>query len=360
MIKANYFLRYILIICILYLAGAMIISPTESICAASDALRLCAETVVPSLFPFIFCGNMFIALGMARTLSKYLSRVMKPIFGVSGSGALALVTGTVSGYPVGAACVSSLYSAGECTKTEAERLLSFCNNSGPMFVIGAIGAGFFKNHRIGVFLYIIHILSALICGLIFKRFGSEQENNALPPAHYSDTIKEAAPNLGAAIEKSVDTILIICGFIVIFSVFTAIMPDNPISNYIHCFLEITGGIKKIIFEKASLTLPLISFFLGFSGLSVMAQVSAIVVPTGLSIMPYITGKLAHGIIAFIITYLAINILPMEVPVFSYTTPPFSPNTTDIISISITLQVMAFLVLRVFIAVSKALHQNKKR
>ena len=92
----------------------------------------------------------------------------------------------------------------------------------------------------------------------------------------------------------------------------------------------------------------------------MAQVSAIVVPTGLSIMPYITGKLAHGIIAFIITYLAINILPMEVPVFSYTTPPFSPNTTDIISISITLQVMAFLVLRVFIAVSKALHQNKKR
>lgn len=354
-------IRYIVILCVIYLAGAIIVSPAKSISAASSALRLCAEVVIPSLFPFIFCGNMFISLGMSRILSRYLSPMMKPLFGVSGSGALALIAGIVSGYPVGASCVSSLYSSGECTKTEAERLLTFCNNSGPMFVIGAIGTGLLHNHRLGVFLYFIHVLSALICGLIFKNFNTETEKtNSLPPANYKNTIKEAAPGLGAAIEKSVDTILTICGFIIVFTVFTSVMPDNSISNYIHCLLEITGGLEKLISTSTPLILPTISFFMAFSGLSVIAQVSAIIMPSGLSLLPYIIGKLTHGIIAFAITYLVIMILPSDVPVFSHTNMTFTPDAAETFSISITLQVAAFLVLKLLIAVNKVLHQKNKR
>ena len=173
--------KSMILICIIYLAAAMIIYPRGSIEAAKSALSLCANVAVPSLFPFMFCSNMFIALGAAGYARRYLSRIMQPLFGVTGAGAAALVCGVVSGYPIGAVCAAELYRTGECTKTEAERLLAFCNNSGPMFVIGAVGAGMFKSREIGVFLYIIHVFSALITGMIFKYIGGNENQRALPP-----------------------------------------------------------------------------------------------------------------------------------------------------------------------------------
>ena len=44
-------------------------------------------------------------------------------------------------------------------KEEAERLLGFCNNSGPAFIVGAVGAGIFGSPSVGLALYGIHILS---------------------------------------------------------------------------------------------------------------------------------------------------------------------------------------------------------
>ncbi len=296
--------RYIMIILIIYMATAMVISPTACINAGENALKLCGGTVIPSLFPFIFCGNMFVALGVARIMSRCLSKFMKPLFGVSGSGALAMVLGFVSGYPVGAVCAASLYKSGECTKCEAERLLTFCNNSGPMFVIGAIGVKMANDFRIGVLLYITHILSALICGMLFKNYGTEDGKRCLPPARDKDNIKTALPDIGEAVSNSVDTMLLICGFIVVFAVFTAVLPDTAFRKYIYSFLEITGGLKEIFSVFNMNMLPIIAGFIAFSGISVMAQVAAVVKSAGLSLKPYILGKLTQSVIAALLIYIA--------------------------------------------------------
>ncbi len=314
-------------VCIIYLSAAMIISPTRAMNAATSALELCAYTVIPSLFPFIFCGNMFISLGAARIMSKCLSRIMQPIFGVSGAGALALVLGIVSGYPVGAVCAVSLYNSGECSKTEAERLLAFCNNSGPMFIIGAVGCGMLQNHRLGILLYLTHIFAALICGMVFRLWGHTEKSRFLPPSRDEENIKTTAPDIGAAVAKSVDTILLICGFIIIFAVFTAVIPDCDIKKYIYCVLEITGGVKQLIQDGG--TLPAAAFFIAFSGISVLMQVSAITLPSGLSVMPYVLGKLLQAVIAFLLTFAAIRFPPYATPVFSPVSIPLlnpSPKT----------------------------------
>lgn len=296
--------RPVMIILVIYMATAMIISPHTCINAGENALKLCGDTVIPTLFPFIFCGNMLIALGVARIMSRFLSKFMKPLFGVSGSGALAMVLGFVSGYPVGAVCAASLYKSGECTKCEAERLLAFCNNSGPMFVIGAIGAKMANDVRIGVLLYVTHLLSALLCGMIFKNYGREEHKRCLPPARDKDNIKTALPDIGEAVSRSVDTILLICGFIVIFAVFTAILPDTPVKKYIYSFLEITGGIKELFVNFNIQMLPVIAGFMAFSGVSVLAQVIAVIKPAGLSVKPYILGKTTQAVIAYLLMFLA--------------------------------------------------------
>ncbi len=321
-------IKNIVAVFVIYMASAMIISPTSAINGAENALRLCADKVIPSLFPFIFCSNMFISLGIARIASRTLSPLTQRLFGISGAGSLAIVLGVTSGYPIGAVCAASLYQSGECTKTEASRLLAFCNNSGPMFVIGSIGIGMLQNYRIGVFLYLIHLFSALICGIIFKGWGNSENKNTLPPAFEDAEIKNAVPDMGTAIEKSVDTMLIICGFIIIFSVFTSVIPDCSAKKYIYSFLEVTGGLNLLFENPNTLTLPLASFFLALSGLSVFAQVCSVVMPCGLSPKPYLAGKLLQGMVAFFLTFAATRLSPRYIPVYMQKTPPrwiFTPR-----------------------------------
>lgn len=321
-------IKNIVIVFVIYMASAMIISPTNSINGAEDALKLCADKVIPSLFPFIFCSNMFISLGIARIASRTLSPLTQRLFGISGVGAIAIVLGITSGYPIGAVCAASLYQSGECTKNEASRLLAFCNNSGPMFVIGAIGIGMLHNYRVGVFLYLIHFFSALICGIIFKRWKNPEKKNTLPPAFEDAEIKNAIPDMGTAIAKSVETMLLICGFIIIFSVFTSAIPDCSAKKYIYSLLEVTGGLNMLFKNPNNLTLPLASFFLALSGMSVFAQVCSVVIPCGLSPKPYLAGKLLQGIIAFFLTLVATKLSPSYIPVYMQKTPPlwlFTPR-----------------------------------
>lgn len=301
---------------IIYMLAVLIANPTLCTDAASNALRMCADVVVPSLFPFIFCGNMFVALGAAELLGKYLSRIMKPIFGVTGAGAAAFILGITSGYPVGAVCAANLYASGECTKTEAERLIAFCNNSGPMFVIGVVGAGILKSQRLGILLYLCHFFSAIICGMIFKYWKKDEITNSLPPSRLETDIKNAAPNIGAAVCKSVDTMLMICGFVVIFAVFCGGLPEISSKKFIYCFVEITGGLKALLENADISALPTAAFFLSLSGLSVLLQVTAVTSAVGLSVKSYIVGKVIQAVISFGLMLAAIHLTPVQIPVLS--------------------------------------------
>lgn len=311
--------KIVLLLCVLYLAACLVISPQACVNAGRSAAALCLDSVIPSLFPFFVCSGFFIALGLAGKAGKYLSVIMRPLFNVPGAGAAALILGIVSGYPTGALCAASLYNAGECTKIEAERLCAFCNNSGPLFIMGAVACGILNMPEIGKYLYISHILSALLVGLCFRFYGYGERKNhtALPPSCELGRVKPAA-TLGEVIDTSVITILRVCAYIILFSVAAAVIPGGRARPYLHSVLEITGGINalsRVIYEPL-LLLPTASFFIAFSGVSVIFQVYSVISPSGLSIVPYIIGKLLQGILSFIITYAMLIYFPKTQTVFS--------------------------------------------
>ena len=93
---------------------------------------------------------------------------MRPLFNVPGEGSYPLIMGIVSGYPVGAKIVCDLRNKNILTKPEAERLLAFTNNSGPLFILGTIGIGLFKDTTTGIILLVTHILASLTVGIIFR------------------------------------------------------------------------------------------------------------------------------------------------------------------------------------------------
>ena len=146
--------------------------------AAKSALVLCAQTVIPSLFPFFVISSFMVNTGFVSCAGKIAAPISRRLFKVSGSGAVVFVMGILCGYPTGAKMVSELYENKEISRNEAMRLLPFCNNSGPLFVIGAVGAGMLGSTRLGVTLYAVHVVfTAVLTGIFFSFFSKQSDGH---------------------------------------------------------------------------------------------------------------------------------------------------------------------------------------
>lgn len=309
--------------------------------AVKSGLALWANSVVPSLFPFFVATELLMHTNIVSQLGMLLNRYMKPFFNVRGEGAFAFIMGIISGYPMGAKIACDFRTNNICSKEECERLLSFTNNSGPLFIIGSIGILMFKNTTIGILLFITHILACLTVGFIFRfwKINKTSENFISKSSNKSKKTKFASfSNLGEvladSITSSISTILLIGGFVVIFSSIISILNSSGlikifvnlisptfdtigidtafIAPFISGLLEITNGINSIsciVSKKLSINIISTAFLLGFGGISILLQVLSITSKTDLSIKPYLYGKLLHGLFAAIYTYIFINTLP---------------------------------------------------
>lgn len=277
---------------------------------AKDAMNMCYEIIIPSLFPFFVCSGLLIYSGFCEIISKAAQGVMRPLFNVAPAGAAAFVLGIISGFPSGAVCAAELYRCGNLSKSEAERLLSFCNNSGPLFIIGSVGAAVYKSTALGVILYIIHIVSSIFVGIIFKNYGKNHHNS--PPTHIRTNETQISEAVSLSLTAAAKNIITVCFSIIFFSALSrSILDLFPLSPLFYALVsgicEFSTGILKIsglnydICSKLVLT----SFIVGFSGLSVHLQVMAVTSGSGLSLKPYILGKCLHSITAAFMTAAAL-------------------------------------------------------
>lgn len=110
----------------------------SNLSAAREGLVLWYTSVVPALLPFFIACDLLSQTNIIDYLGRKLSKIVRLIFNVPGEGAFPLIMGIISGYPVGAKIVVNFRQNGICTKEEAERLITFTNNSGPLFIIGTV------------------------------------------------------------------------------------------------------------------------------------------------------------------------------------------------------------------------------
>ena len=312
--------KIILNIFMILITVLMIFFPERSILYSKQALSMCYEIIIPSLFPFFVCSGILVYSGFAQSLSALFRPVMKPLFNVNENGAAAFVLGIISGYPLGAVTACQLYEGAYLSKSEAERLLAFCNNSGPLFILGAVGTAMYKNPKIGIILYLSHIISAILVGILARFY--EQGKFCAPKSSLGIIDEAPAQIFSNVLANSINSILTVCGAIIFFftvsGILMSLLPLTPSLNaLISALLEFTGGIKKI----SQLTLPLnlriiaSSFAVGFAGLCVHIQVMSVTARYGLSLKPYIFGKAVHGLFSAFFTYLFLQLFPEAVSVF---------------------------------------------
>ncbi|SHG97196.1 sporulation integral membrane protein YlbJ [Thermosyntropha lipolytica DSM 11003] len=310
----------------------MIINPQETINAAFSGFKLWYSILLPALLPFFIASELLVSLGLAKFLGLILEPVMRPLFKLPGCSSLAIVMGFTSGFPVGAVLTKKLYDEKMLTDEEAERLVSFTNNSSPLFIIGAVGVGMLNSPALGYLLAFAHYASNLLVGWYLARKAPEK---ILPLSTLNRNNLRLFLNLktpgigrlaGDAIRNSIANLLQIAGFIIIFSVFARMLMVWGIMDIFAGFLlsilpgtgwsyqaaygigmgilEMTIGIKTVSASRIDLffQLILISLLLSFSGFSIIAQVMSIVAGTKIRFSFYLKARFIQMVFAGLFTY----------------------------------------------------------
>ena len=279
---------------------------------------LWTQLLLPSLLPFFVCAGLLTRLGIVSAVGRRLSPLSSRLLGISGTGAGIFLLGLSGGYPLGAASAAEAVRAGSLSREEAERLLRFCDNTGPAFAVGALGAGVFHSAVWGLVLWGIHALSAFILGLWQRGDTSTASRGA------ADEPASPAQAFTASVLAAGTSILSIGGYVLFFSALLGVAGELGFPDGIAVLLQrVAGG--ELSFYRALLTgalelssgmgamagLPLTpanlalgSFLLGWGGLCVHLQSAAVTAGTGISLRGRLRGKLLHGLLSAVLTYFA--------------------------------------------------------
>lgn len=276
----------------------IVIFPQAALSGAKKAYSVCESTVIPSLFPFFVCSNLLTALGFTKALSRITKHIMSPCFKVGENCSLAVIMGIVSGYPVGAKTAVSLKEKGLISKSEAEKILAFCNNSGPLFILGAVGSGMLSDAKAGFVIYAAHIAAAITASVIMRNVKCDIKPDFSKEAEQTESFGEA---LSKSIAQSMDSVFLISGFVIISAILLEFINLSGIFGIfgqigkcaIFGLVEPSNGCIAVAEAKAlSITQKCmaVSAVVGWSGISVHLQVAGIVKKENLSLKYYFWGK----------------------------------------------------------------------
>lgn len=264
----------------------LLLRPEASAQAVREGLGLCARTVIPSLFPFFAVVSLLLQLGLAERLQGVCAPFMGPMFHLRGICALPLLTGLLGGYPSGAKTAADLYTQGQITRREAELLLGFCDNCGPGFLLGYVGAGILGSARAGAYLFLIHVCSALLVGAVLCRLCGDR-GSALLGSSLPARVIPFPQALTAAVSGALASTLSICAFVVLFRVLAALPPVRlpvPLLGV----LEMVTGTAALAPGRAGFIAAAV--MVGWGGLSVHCQAMAVAAPAELSFRWHWIGK----------------------------------------------------------------------
>lgn len=317
-------------IIILLLIISMVKNPSMALNSAKNGLNLWFNVLIPSLLPFLILSELFISSGLVKYFGKLLGPIMKPIFRISGEGSFPFIMSLVSGYPIGAKLTSRLRGLNIITREEGDRLITLASTSGPLFILGSVMIGMLALPDFSGIMIIPHYLGAITVGLIFSRL----PNKSNSPANRGDFPSQSINNnssgnnsipiiISNSVRDSINSILMIGGFVIIYNVIIDIFLDSYIINIVILylsnlidleaallkgifagFIELTTGCNRIATLDIEIIVKILSinFLIGWGGLSILSQAISFISQTDLSIKKYILSKFLHGIISTIYTY----------------------------------------------------------
>lgn len=394
----SHFSTYLMAFIAVLITIEMVQYPKDAFDSAIAGLNLWWNVVFPALLPFFILSELLMGLGVVHFVGILLEPLMRPLFNVPGVGAFALSMGLASGYPMDAVITCKFRKNQLCSAVEAERLLSFTNTADPLFMFGAVAVGMFGMPELGSVIAVSHYLSSFLVGLLFRYHGKERDNYTKEPSKSFKYIiiqafkalykakmedkRSIGQLLGDSVKSSMHTILLIGGFIILFSVFIRILTVIGITEILNHFFSVfltfisfstnlspalVNGLFEIdlgALSASQSSTPLIektviaSAIIAWSGLSVHGQVASIVIESGIRMAPYMVARLIHAFLAGLLTYFFMSTSNSQDSLYNYYLEPAMVNmassNTILSYVTRIEQTGFFIILLLFILVTLSL------
>ena len=262
---------------------------------AFHGLTLWYGKMVPSLLPFMIVMGVCVRQNITGKMVTIFKPILYPFFRCRSEVLYCIVVGFLCGFPMGAKVTTQMYLNGQLSKTEADYLLSFCNNIGPVyclsFVIPLLGI-----RNTAVFLGIMYGIPFLYGMVLRYTLYGKEMNTELMATHQVIPVKESVlQSLDQSIQESIQSITMLCGYMIFFNLLNLLphMLCPGLQIYIAPLLEITGGLGTL--KDNYIMLSLIA--LSFGGLSCLAQTYSTMRGSDLSFGNYLLHRLILTILS---------------------------------------------------------------
>ena len=122
----------------LYLTVLLLRYPALSLQYAYTGLTLWFQKMIPTLLPFMILSGIMISMNLTERFVRLLHPVLHFFYGTTKNGSYTLLMGFLCGFPMGARIAGELRRAGRISKKEAQCLLAFSNNIGPIYFLSFV------------------------------------------------------------------------------------------------------------------------------------------------------------------------------------------------------------------------------
>ncbi len=288
----------------------MLIFPRQTFEGASNGLLLWFQIVLPTLLPFIILSNLLIHTNAVIYISAIVKPFVQRLFCVSDYGCYTVFVGFLCGYPMGAKVVADLIQTEKISQQEGQYLLSFCNNTSPMFIISFIVMQNLKNESLLLGTLVILYLAPVLCSFLFRRFYQAKKNVFIETNHSKEGFCFDFNLFDNCIMNGFETITKVGGYIILFSVLFSICQTVSYTKYVLPFLEITNGIHWISnnIQPLYITFPLVLTLTSFGGFCAIAQTNSMIQESKLSILHYIIQKLITAVVTSLLAMIYIQFI----------------------------------------------------
>lgn len=326
---------------LLLLALSILHAPDRACSYAALALQLWFERMIPSLFPFMILSGLIVRLDFGKLISFPVYPLLGRLYRISRTMCTTLLLGFLFGFPLGAKTIAEQYDLGQLTKPQAQYLLAFCNNIGPVYLLSfalpflGLSASA-DNPSAGSAVTAVFFGIPLLYGLVLrctiyrnadlspepfssqtprvkKTFHHSKAERSLTAASQSTQDTAEKSSFISALDNSVTSacaaITRLGGYMIFFIVCNLLFEQssaiikNPAGKIftikpataIPPILEITSGLSL---SKDALSPALLMTLITFGGLSCFAQTYTCIRDTDLSFGNYCLHKLLQSAIAF--------------------------------------------------------------
>lgn len=352
-----------------------IFQPGTCISGTLIGAKLFSTKVFPSIFPFLIICNILMSYDGVEIYAKYVGSLLCKPLRLPSQCSFVIIVSLLCGYPLGSKYASEIFDKNLISYKTYKRLLNIASNASPLFIIGSIGTSMLNSSYLGYLLFLSNTISCILMSFILPPFKEKKMDN-YKLSSYPLINKNFGSVIKSSIDSSITNSLSIGGFVILFSVIISIVRNSSLLNFLinivstltkinktiikgllFGIIEITNGCSIISQSNIDMLIKvsIISFLIGFSGISIIFQVNSFIYKYNVPIKTYTINKTIQGILCSIVSIILFNI--MKIYHYNSNVPAISYNTDTIINKSYVLYLFAIIPL-VLALVKKITHYIK--